>query len=153
LIAAIIPLWVDRRAENTMTDYTLCFLYVEDDALSREILQIIMINAMGVHHLHVLEDSQDFMQKIVALPQKPDVILLDINVMPIDGFTMLQQIRADARYADTVVIALTASVMNEEVARLRKGGFNGAIAKPVNVMSFPSLIDRVLLGETVWHVV
>lgn len=136
-----------------MTDYTQCFLYVEDDGLSREILQMIMINAMGVRHLHILEDSQDFMQKIAALPQQPDVILLDINVTPIDGFTMLQQIRADARYADTLVIALTASVMNEEVVRLRKSGFNGAIAKPLSVMTFPGLIDRILLGETVWHVV
>ncbi len=50
------------------------------------------------------------------------------------------------------IIALTASVMNEEVAQLRQSGFNGAIAKPLSFSTFPALMERIANGETVWHI-
>ena len=51
------------------------------------------------------------------------------------------------------VVALTASVMSEEVARLKRRGFDGAIAKPLNVEAFPDLIARIMEGESVWYIV
>lgn len=128
------------------------FLYVEDDPFSRDALEIILRRVMKVESLYLFEDSRDFMARLTALPQQPDVILLDIHMEPHTGFEMLAMLRSAKRYANATVIALTASVMNEEVELLKESGFDGIIGKPVNVASFPRLIQRVIDGESIWHV-
>lgn len=130
----------------------ISFLYVEDDPRSRQVMELIMKKAMKVQHLFLFEDSSNFMERVRALPQQPDVILLDIHVTPYDGFAMLHMVRKDAALKDAKVIALTASVMNEEVEALRAQGFDGAISKPLSVSLFPGLIGRVVAGEPVWHI-
>jgi CheY-like chemotaxis protein len=65
---------------------------------------------------------------------------------------MLQMIRDDSVYFKTKVVALTASVMNEEVERLRKSGFDGAIGKPITLSTFPVVIERIMNGESIWQV-
>jgi len=126
-------------------------LYVEDDALSREVMEIIVTHDLGMT-LFALEDSYDFEQKLLNMPPL-DLIFLDIHVKPIDGFEMLAIIRQHAHLKAVPVIALTASVMNEEVKRLRDSGFNGAIAKPIDQDLFPKLIRQILDGEIIWQII
>lgn len=128
------------------------FLYVEDDALSREIMQMIMQMAMGIEHPVIFADSTSFMARVEALSPTPDIFLLDIHVAPHDGFAMLKMLRADSRFATARIVALTASVMNEEVDELRQAGFDGAIAKPLSVQTFPGLLERIIAGEAIWHI-
>lgn len=129
------------------------FLYVEDDPRSRQVMNLIMTKAMGVQHLTIFEDSVDFEAHVKALHPAPSIILLDVHVQPYDGFAMLDMVRQIPQLKEAKVIALTASVMNEEVQRLRARGFDGAIAKPLSVAIFPGLMERVVAGEAVWHVV
>lgn len=131
---------------------TRSFVYIEDDPRSRQVMELLMTRAMRVRSLTTFEDSDDIVARIKALPHLPDVILLDIQIGPFDGFEVLHMLREDAVLRETRVIALTASVMNEEVERLRAVGFDGAISKPLSVALFPSLMARVLDGETVWHI-
>ncbi len=128
------------------------YLYVEDDLLSCEIMQMIMENAMSVEQLTIFTDGTDFMERLKALHPIPNVIMLDIHLQLHNGFDLLAMLRADPDYQDTTVIALTASVMNEEVENLRLSGFDGAIAKPLSVQVFPGLMERILNGDAVWHV-
>lgn len=129
------------------------FLYVEDDPRSREVMELIMHRVMRVKNLAIFEESSDFIDRLKALAFRPDVILLDIHVRPYDGFAMLGMIRADPELREARVIALTASVMNEEVTAMRVKGFDGAIGKPLSMTTFPDLIARVVAGEAVWHIV
>jgi CheY-like chemotaxis protein len=128
------------------------FLYVEDDVLSREALELILKRVMHVKVVHLFEDSSDFMARVRALPAQPNVILLDIHMSPHNGFEMLSMLRQDPQYQHAHIVALTASVMNEEVELLKQSGFDGVIAKPINVMDFPALIQRVAHGESIWHI-
>lgn len=128
------------------------YLYVEDDPLSREIMKFIMEMGMGITTLTIFSDSTDFAERLKGLVPRPDVILLDIHVQPYNGFAMLKMIQADPNFADCRVVALTASVMNEEVEQLRVNGFHGAIAKPLSVQTFPDLLKRVIAGEDIWHI-
>jgi CheY-like chemotaxis protein len=128
------------------------FLYVEDDPLSREVMQMIMSNGMGVTRLSIFEDSADFLPRIKALTTHPDIIMLDVHVKPLSGLDMLRMLRSDPDYHTAKIIALTASVMNEEVEELRTSGFDGAIGKPVSVTTFPNLMERIVAGEAVWHI-
>jgi CheY-like chemotaxis protein len=127
-------------------------LYVEDDPLSRDVMQMLVDNIIEADSLVMLADSADFVQRVQALQPSPTIILLDIHVKPIDGFEMLRQLRALETLQNSKIVALTASVMNEEVEQLRESGFDGAIAKPLSVQEFPSLIERIVRGEHVWHI-
>src|SRR5258706_11440601 len=71
--------------EGKMFD-NYAYLYVEDDPFSREVMQMLMENAMDVRSLMIFDDSADFMERMQSLPHIPDVILLDIHVRPYDGF-------------------------------------------------------------------
>lgn len=132
-------------------DYT--YLYVEDDPLSQEVMRVTLEDMMGVEKATIFQDSRDFLQRLHALPHKPDIILLDIHMQPHNGFALLRMIRESRLYDEARIIALTASVMSDEVQQLRSQGFDGAIAKPLNVTEFPALIERILHGESVWQIV
>ncbi len=127
------------------------FLYIEDDPLSREIMAM-MIQTLGFSDLTMFDSSEKFMDRIEALPSLPDVIFLDIHMKPHNGFEMLEALRLHPILASRRIIAVTASVMNEEVARLRSAGFDGAIGKPLDYEHFASLVEKVLNGERVWHI-
>lgn len=127
-------------------------LYVEDDIASIKIMKMIAEKVMKTQTLTVFHGSESFMEKLNALKMPPDVFLLDIHMKPYDGYELLGMLRSDQRFRSSNIIALTASVMGEEVDRLKTSGFNGAISKPLNITLFPDLIERILRGEQVWFV-
>ncbi len=128
------------------------FLYVEDDELSREVMRLLLVNVLGYAQVMMFEDSRQFIDNIRALPAVPDVIFLDIQVRPHDGYEMLKLLRGEAAYRQAKVIAMTASVMATDVAALKAAGFNGMIGKPIMRQAFPDLLARILAGESIWFV-
>jgi CheY-like chemotaxis protein len=131
---------------------TTTFLYVEDDPLSREVIRIALEDIMGYEKVWIFENSENFLARAQTLECVPDVILLDIHMAPINGFEMLDLLRSHDTFARSRVIALTASVMNEEVALLKDSGFDGAIGKPIDADVFPDLIRQVIGGEKIWYI-
>ncbi|MBL8161991.1 MAG: response regulator [Anaerolineae bacterium] len=127
-------------------------LYVEDDVNSRKLMEMLLKRRMKLKHVTILEDSQNFISNMQALDPKPNLILLDIHMLPHNGFEMLAMLREMSWVGDTPIVALTASVMNEEVQRLRNAGFDGCISKPLEIEDFPDTIARILEGERVWRI-
>jgi CheY-like chemotaxis protein len=128
-------------------------LYVEDDPRSRRVIELLLIREMHLEHVTILEDSSDFEQRVHALTPKPEVILLDIHVKPHSGFEMLKMLRDMNEFGQVPIVALTASVMNEEVQKLKEVGFHSVISKPVDVDTFPSLLQRIAGGESIWRII
>ena len=128
-------------------------LYIEDDTLSREIMSMIFKYDLAVPHCTIFSDSTDFEGRLKALSPPPNMILMDIHVKPLSGFEMLQVVRRLDQFRDARVVAVTASVMNEEVQRLKDAGFNGAIAKPIDQDRFPDTFRRIVAGEDVWRII
>lgn len=127
-------------------------LYVEDDAMSREIMAMMLDTIMDASQVTIWESSQNFLEKLKALEPAPTIILLDIHIKPHNGFEMLRMVRSIPTLKGVIAIALTASVMNEEVRQLRLSGFDGAIGKPISVQTFPALLQQLVQGEAVWHI-
>jgi two-component system cell cycle response regulator DivK len=76
----------------------------------------------------------------------PDLVLMDIQLPGKDGFTLLREIRSSP--SGTVrVIALTAHAMTGDRERALQAGFDGYITKPIDVRTFPDLVQRALQGE------
>ncbi|MCP5094326.1 MAG: response regulator [Chloroflexi bacterium] len=130
----------------------LSYLAVDDDPNTRQILTILLGQMMGSSQVVILEDSENFSGRLQSLPFVPSVIFLDIAVAPIDGFKMLEIIRGLSQYRETVVIALTARVMVEEIEHMKTVKFNGMIGKPIIRHIFPELVRRIVLGDDVWYI-
>lgn len=128
-------------------------LYVEDDRLSRIVMSMLLKNHLQLEHVYMFEDSEDFMKRVAEIHPKPDLIFLDIHLTPHNGFEMLTMLRESGQYDGVSVIALTASVMSEEVEQLTTAGFNGCIAKPIDGERFPQLFNSLLQGKDIWHIV
>lgn len=120
--------------------------------MSRMVMDILLKRKLGFKDVVIFEDSTDIMSRIEKLENKPDVIFLDIHVPPHNGFEILAMLRKHKDFKNTQVIALTASVMNEEVEELKNAGFNGGIAKPIDQSSFGSLLERIIKGDEVWSI-
>ena len=134
-----------------MSESQTKLLYVDDDALSREVMHVLASKVIGAD-ITLLDDNTNFMDKVRDLPTVPDVIFLDIQMRPYDGYEMLKMLRSDSTYKEATIIAMTASVMATDVQALRAAGFNGLIGKPILRQVFPSLLKQILTGEPVWFV-
>ena len=128
-------------------------LYVEDDPQSRKVMRMMLKGRMNLPHVTILENSEEFVRRVEEMEPKPDVIFLDIHMKPYDGFEMLEMLQQCQWLNGTRIIALTASVMNEEVHKLRTSGFNGCLAKPIDIATFPETFDRIVAGESIWRII
>jgi CheY-like chemotaxis protein len=128
------------------------FLYIDDDPISRDVVKILLERVMGFSKITFFETSQDFMDKIQALPELPTVIFLALQVRPHNGYEMLHTLREDSTYQDAIIIALTANVMATDVEKMKASGFSGLISKPIIHRIFPELLNKILAGQSVWYI-
>jgi CheY-like chemotaxis protein len=125
---------------------------LSDDKHSRRIMQLLLMSEIGYQRVTIFEHSSDFLNRVKAPDPAPELIFLDIHVTPHDGFEMLRMLRSTPSFEHTRIVALTASVMNEEVQSLQDAGFDGCIAKPLNIALFPQQIREIMRGEPIWSI-
>lgn len=115
-------------------------LYVEDNQANRLLVRrVLMVEGYTVveaenaaHALKVLKNTQ------------PDLILMDINMPDMDGYTLTSQLKAMPNLFDVPVIALTANVMKGDRERTLAAGCDGYIQKPIDVDTFSDQIKSFL---------
>jgi CheY-like chemotaxis protein len=76
--------------------------------------------------------------------ERPDFLLLDIQMPRKSGFQVLEEIRAHSTLYDLPVIALTSHAMPEDQERALRAGFDGYITKPLTVATFVEEIQGIL---------
>ena len=82
----------------------------------------------------------------MALKYKPDLILMDMSLPVMDGYSAFTEIRKVEALNDTPVIALTASAMKGSREEILESGFNDYIAKPIDVPLFNRVLKYYLHG-------
>ena len=82
----------------------------------------------------------------LAAERKPDLILMDIQLPGISGIEALKAVRADPKTASIPVVAVTASVMQQDRKLITEAGFDGYVAKPINIKEFLEAVRTVLEG-------
>ena len=115
-------------------------LVAEDRPSSRELICTVLDSA-GYEILEAV-DGEDALEK--ALRNPVDLIILDLQMPKIDGFGVLDALRKHERFADTPILALTASAMQGDRERALDAGFSSYIAKPVDLKALRSEIRRFL---------
>jgi two-component system cell cycle response regulator DivK len=78
----------------------------------------------------------------LAGDERPDLILMDIQLPDINGITALKMIRKDERISRTPVVAVSASAMPDEQQKIVASGFDAYITKPINMKLFLETVER-----------
>lgn len=115
-------------------------LYIEDNAENRLLVRRVL-HAEGYNVLEA--DSADQALEIV-LSQAPDLILMDINLPEVDGYTLTSRFKSIPSLSRIPIIALTANVMKGDREKTLEAGCDGYIQKPIDVDNLPHQIDRYL---------
>jgi two-component system, cell cycle response regulator DivK len=76
----------------------------------------------------------------LAATNRPDLVLMDIQLPDMDGLEALRRLRADERTAAMPIVALTALAMEGDRERFLAAGFDGYISKPVDIASFVATV-------------
>ncbi len=115
-------------------------LIVEDNEknlkLARDVLRF--------HGFRTVEATDGESAIAMSIEHLPALILMDIQLPGIDGIVAMTRIRADERTKHIPTVALTASVMTGDRERFDEAGFDGFIAKPIEVKNFPSQVRGYL---------
>ncbi len=115
-------------------------LIAEDDPASRELFLQILETA-GYQVIEVCDGSQ-VLQKLNQT--KPDLIVLDIRMPGLDGFSVLNQLRQDPRLASVPVIAITAHAMRGDREKILAAGFNEYLSKPISSNALKAKVKELL---------
>jgi two-component system cell cycle response regulator DivK len=84
----------------------------------------------------------------IAREKKPALILMDIQLPGMSGIEALKALRAAPATAGIPVIAITASVMQQDRQQIMSAGFNGFIEKPINLRSFLDTVQKAMQAKT-----
>jgi len=82
----------------------------------------------------------------LALERKPDLILMDIHLPGMNGIEALGALRANPATAAIPVIAVTASVMQQDRKQITEAGFDAYVGKPINLKEFLDAVRSALEG-------
>lgn len=115
-------------------------LYVEDDPNNRTLIRRIL-GAEG-YTVHEASNAAIALETLKSL--KPDLILMDINMPEVDGYTLTAQIRALPNMGSVPIVALTANVMKGDRERSLEAGCDGYIQKPIDIDSISAQIQRFM---------
>ena len=115
-------------------------LVVDDDGDSRLICSTILL-----HHGFRIVEAGDGLEAVqTAQAERPDVILMDLALPSLDGWSALERLRSDPHTADIPVIVLTAHATAEALAQGRRAGVDGYLTKPCSPSRVLDEVRRVV---------
>ena len=115
-------------------------LIVEDNDLNMKLIND-LLQAHGYETMQTM-DGRDVLQ--LARENRPDLIIMDIQLPEISGLEVTKMLKADDELKDIPVIAVTAFAMKGDEERIRQGGCEGYISKPISVPKFIETIKSYL---------
>jgi signal transduction histidine kinase len=115
-------------------------LHIEDDPKSRLLVRKLL--TVAGHTVIDAESGLEGIQK--AGQERPDLVLVDINVPDLDGYEVTLRLRGMTNLAGVPIVAITAE--GDRMTSLAVGA-DGFIAKPIDAARFAQLVDRYLLGH------
>lgn len=118
-------------------------LIVEDQSYMRQLVREILMR-LGVRHIYEAEEGGAGLK--IAVRVRPDIVLCDIHMAPVDGLGFLENLRdfQNPEVAATPVVFLTMDGAEETVMRSREYSVNGYLVKPTSTSRLRDTINRIL---------
>ncbi|MBD8890093.1 MULTISPECIES: response regulator [Roseibium] len=117
-------------------------LIVEDNELNMKLFH----DLLEAHGYNTLQTRTGIEALALARTHRPDLILMDIQLPEVSGLEVTKWIKEDDDLSTIPVIAVTAFAMKGDEERIRQGGCEAYISKPISVAKFLETV-RSYLGE------
>ena len=115
-------------------------LLVEDNEKNRKLAHDVL-----VHQGYLVIDAESAEDALrVVQEQRQGLVLMDIHLPGMDGIEALRQLRADPATRGIPVMAVTASAMTHDRAKIMAAGFDGYQSKPISVKPFLAAVRELL---------
>jgi len=115
-------------------------LIVEDNELNMKLFN----DLLEAHGYFTLQTKDGIEALRMARDERPDLILMDIQLPEVSGLEVTKWLKEDDDLRTIPVIAVTAFAMKGDEEKIRQGGCEAYIAKPISVMSFLRTVERFL---------
>ena len=115
-------------------------LIVEDNELNMKLFHD-LLDAQGYETLQTREGLQAL---ALARLHQPDLILMDIQLPEVSGLEVTQWLKDDEELRSIPVVAVTAFAMKGDEEKIRQGGCEAYLSKPISVAKFFDTIDHFL---------
>ncbi|CDO61437.1 Chemotaxis protein CheV [Candidatus Phaeomarinobacter ectocarpi] len=115
-------------------------LIVEDNELNMKLFH----DLLDAHGYETLQ-TRDGMEALeIARSERPDLILMDIQLPEVSGLEVTKWLKEDDSLKQIPVVAVTAFAMKGDEEKIRQGGCEAYIAKPISVAQFMETVQRFL---------
>ena len=115
-------------------------LVVEDNELNMKLFH----DLLEAHGYNILQTKDGMDALRIAREHKPDLILMDIQLPEVSGLEVTKWIKEDEDLKSIPVIAVTAFAMKGDEEKIREGGCEAYIAKPISVTNFLETVRKFL---------
>lgn len=119
-------------------------LYIEDNPLNMRMVRKTLAN-LGYDMIEAIDGLSGL---DIALRQRPDLVLVDVNLPDMDGLEVMARIKANPQSASIPVIALTADTTHSDRERCLSAGCDGYIAKPIVSIELKNLLAHFLASKS-----
>lgn len=113
-------------------------LIVEDNELNMKLFH----DLLHAHGFNTVQTRSGLDALTLARRHRPDVILMDIQLPEVSGLEVTKWLKDDDELREIPVIAVTAFAMKGDEDRIRAGGCQGYISKPISVVTFLETVRR-----------
>ena len=126
---------------STVDQPELVVLYVEDNPFDSALVGRMLEQRPKIRLLsaHTPQSGLE-----MARTRDPDLILLDINLPGMDGYELLEHLRAMENGKDRPVVAISANAMSHDIEKALAAGFDEYITKPIDMHRLIAVVDRML---------
>ncbi|AIB14113.1 chemotaxis protein CheY (plasmid) [Azospirillum argentinense] len=115
-------------------------LIVEDNELNMKLFH----DLLEAHGYATLQTRNGMDALAIAREHRPDLILMDIQLPEVSGLEVTRWIKDDPELAGIPIIAVTAFAMKGDEEKIREGGCEDYIAKPISVTKFLQAVQKFL---------
>ena len=121
-------------------DSTKTVLIVEDNELNMKLFN----DLLEVHGYATLQSREGEEALRLARSHRPDLIIMDIQLPEVSGLEVTKRLKADKDLRDIPVVAVTAFAMKGDEEKIRAGGCQAYLAKPISVNVFIDTVRKYL---------
>ena len=115
-------------------------LIVEDNELNMKLFHDIL----DAHGYGTIETKDGLLALELAREHRPDLILMDIQLTEVSGLEVTRWLKADEELRHIPVVAVTAFAMKGDEEKIREGGCEAYISKPISIASFIATVKQFL---------
>jgi len=138
--ASVRPRPQEETAPAPQPAHPKTILVVEDNELNMKLFH----DLLEAHGYNILQ-TRDGMEALkLARQHKPDLILMDIQLPEVSGLEVTKWIKEDDALKAIPIIAVTAFAMKGDEEKIREGGCEAYIAKPISVTNFLKTVQQFL---------